>query len=486
MGHLLPAVAMAKRLVDRDDRISIIVLLVNLPLFLSNSFVQSLKSDASINKRIKFVEIPSLDTGSGSFDQKTIQYHTPTNSVQRDKKNRSFDQRIIPHYKSIVKQIVEERVIRSSSAGQLAGFVVDLFCTAMIDVASELNVPSYVLFTSNAALLSIVLHFQSLRDDHGIDVAEFNDPNIELDVPSFRHRIPYWSLPARLLDKDGGIMDHIKRSREAKGILVNTYMELEPYPLHSLSYHDRIPSVYPVGPIINLERLDEGREGYKDSIMRWLDDQPPSSVVFLCFGSLGTFPEEQVREIAHGLELSGHRFLWSIRREPTADEKVGPPREYDNLEDVLPVGFLHRTADIGRAIGWAPQVEILSHQAVGSFVSHVGWNSTLESLWFGVPVAAWPLFAEQRLNAFEMVNELGLAVEIAVDYKWDDQKKLSSELVKAEVIEKAIRTVMDMGRGERGKVKELSEASRKALMEGGSSYAWLGRFIEDVIENISE
>lgn len=83
---------------------------------------------------------------------------------------------------------------------------------------------------------------------------------------------------------------------------------------------------------------------------------------------------------------------------------------------MLPKGFSDRTAQLGRVTGWAPQVAVLSHPAVGGFVSHVGWNSTMESLWCGVPIAAWPVYAEQHLNAFVLVKELELAIGIKMDF----------------------------------------------------------------------
>ncbi|GMH14981.1 hypothetical protein Nepgr_016822 [Nepenthes gracilis] len=474
MGHLIPAVAMAKRLVERDEGISITILIINLQFHVHTPYIQSLESDAAIDKRIGFIQLPQLDKPS-------------------DTSSRAAVTQMILDYRPIIKQTVEERIIRSDSAGQLAGFVLDLFCTGLIDVANELNVPSYIFFTSGASFLSFVCHFQSLRDYHGLDVTEFQDSNNELDVPGFRNPVPFKVFPTVLMEDAGAkiILDHAKRYREAKGIIVNSFMELESHSLNSLSKDADIPPIYPVGPVItldpqNVRGVANGSHGDVDSIMRWLDDQPPASVVFLCFGSMGSFSQEQARQIATALERSGHRFLWSLRRAPTADEKVGPPRDYENLDEVLPDGFLDRTAETGKVIGWAPQVEILSHPAVGSFVSHCGWNSTLESLWFGVPIAAWPMYAEQQLNAFLLVRELGLAAEVRMHYRWDNRKKVSNGLVEAEEIEKAISKVMDAEDETRCKFKEMSEASRKAMWEGGSSYAWLGRLIEEIFEGISK
>ncbi|GAB4848202.1 hypothetical protein Ancab_002869 [Ancistrocladus abbreviatus] len=237
-------------------------------------------------------------------------------------------------------------------------------------------------------------------------------------------------------------------------MLVNSFTELESRAIHLLLNDASAPPMYPVGPIPNLDKHNEasidGLDKEKESIFRWLDEQPQSSVIFLCFGSKGSLVEEQAREVASGLERSGHRFLFSLRRPSSGGEKVGP-HDYENLQDVLPMGFLDRTAKIGKVIGWARQVTILSHPAIGCFVSHCGWSSILESLWFGVPVVAWPMYAEQQMNAFLMVRELELAGEIRIDYRWNYQKKLSNGLVEAEVIERGVRKVMDGENGVRKK-----------------------------------
>ncbi|KAL9255648.1 putative UDP-glucose flavonoid 3-O-glucosyltransferase 3 [Drosera capensis] len=482
MGHMTPMVELAKRLVQRDSRISIAIFIIKLPVFQNNSYIKSLDSHPDfISQQIKFLELPVLEN--------------PPNSAPGPARGMEM----MKQYKPLVKQVIEEKVIKGDSVNQLGGIVLDFFCTPIMDVASELNVPSYIFYATNCALLNLGLYFQRMRDDHGVDITQVTDQNAELDLPGFESPIPYRLLPGSLLDKDGGgnemFLNHSRRYRRAKGILVNSFEEVESYPLRALTDDTTVPTIYPVGPIINLDtQTKEATEGsqskeeeVEDSILKWLDKHPAASVVFLCFGSLGSFPEDQVREIAKALEGSSYRFLWSLRRAAKPEEKLRMAVDQEDPATILPDGFLDRTADRGRVIGWAPQVTILSHPAVGGFFSHCGWNSTLEGLWFGVPIAAWPMYAEQQINAFRLVKELGLAVEIRMDYRSDPFGKTTNGLVEAEVIENGIRKLMAAESEEmRNKVKEMSEACRNATKEGGSSYAWLGRFTEDVLGGTAE
>ncbi|KAI9110728.1 hypothetical protein K1719_018166 [Acacia pycnantha] len=176
---------------------------------------------------------------------------------------------------------------------------------------------------------------------------------------------------------------------------------------------------------------------------------------------------------------AGYEFLGveALRKAPS--DSVSAPGDYSDMAEVLPEGFLERTARIGRVIGWAPQAQILAHKAVGGFVSHCGWNSILESIYFGVPIATWPLFGDQGMNAFEVVKELKLGVEICLDNRMGFCNVRKPEVISAERIEKGIRQVMEKESDVRKKVKEISEISKRASMEGGSSYSHLGRFIGD-------
>ncbi|CAH2057325.1 unnamed protein product [Thlaspi arvense] len=467
VGHLVSAIEIAKLLVSRNERLSVTVLVMKLPF--DTSAHPKPFSDDTIAERIRFVDL-LLDDFT-----KDLLAKNPA----------SFFKDFVDLQKPQVRQIVSEIMANGSGSAfnQLAGFVIDMFCTPMMDVADEFGVPTYVFFTSSASLLSLIFHLYTLQEDLRKDMTEFKDSDAELSVPSFSNAVPAKVLPSGVLDKKIGsnmFINIAARFKKVKAILVNTFDELESHALKSLQNDGSIPPVYPVGPILNLH--NNKSEGV---LMSWLDNQPPASVVFLCFGSMGCFDGDQVKEIAHALERTGHRFLWSLRRRPNKS-KIEMPVEYDNPQEVLPEGFTERTAELGRVIGWAPQVAVLSHPAVGGFVSHYGWNLTLESLWFGVPVATWPMYAEQQMNAFQMVRVFGLAVEIKLDYR-NDFRMTTTEIVTAEVIENGIRRLMEGDKSVeiRRRVKEMSEKSKITMAEGGSSHSCLGCFIQDVVNNVS-
>ncbi|XP_034681089.1 anthocyanidin 3-O-glucosyltransferase 2-like [Vitis riparia] len=462
IGHLVPTVELAKLLVDRDDHFSITLLIMKLPI--GNSVVTNFlhSVSASVSGSIRFVHLP--EPGSDS-----------SNSHPSSSSRGPFVHNLIENQKPFVRDAVHQ-LVQSGESGRLGGIVVDLTCTSMIDVANELGVPSYVFFTCSAALLALIFHLQTLKDHQGVDVTEFGDSDIELVVPGFVNSVPARVLPAAAVDKEGSgstvFLDRPRRFRETKGILVNTFIELESHAINSFG-NGTTPPVYPVGPLLNLKH-DQNREL---DVIHWLDDQPPSSVVFLCFGSLGAFNKGQIMEIANGLENSGFRFVWTLRGPPPKDDIAST--DYTDFDEVLPKGFLNRTFGVGKIIGWAPQTDILSHHAIGGFISHCGWHSILESIWYGVPIATWPMDAEQQLNAFQMVRELGIAIEIKLD-----NKKIVSDLVNTQEVESKIKSLMDSSSDVKRKGKEMREKCVQALVKGGSSHNYLECLIEDMISNM--
>jgi len=190
----------------------------------------------------------------------------------------------------------------------------------------------------------------------------------------------------------------------ADGFLVNTFDAMEHDTLvafKELSDKGVYPPAYAVGPLV---RSPSG-EAENDTCIRWLDEQPDGSVMYVCFGTGGTLSVAQTAELAAGLEASGQRFLWVVRFPSDKDVSASyfgtnNRGDDDDPTSYLPEGFVERTKGAGLAVPlWAPQVEVLNHRAVGGFVTHCGWNSTLEAASAGVPTLAWPLFAEQKMNA---------------------------------------------------------------------------------------
>ncbi|XP_038699970.1 anthocyanidin 3-O-glucosyltransferase 2-like [Tripterygium wilfordii] len=457
IGHLAPSVEVGKLIVSRDDRLSITFLIIQ--PWSSDSkvatYIESLAS-STLSHRLQFIKVPRPE---------------PKPSEKPSHLGQLIDLQI-PQVKEQVTKLFQ-----TQNRPQLAGFVIDMLCTSMIDVANEFYLPTYLYFTSSASYLGLEFHLQTLHDEQNVDITEFDGSDAELQLPVMLNPVPANVLPTSFLSKDWlpTSLSYARSCREAKGIIINTFMELEPLAVNSLL----TPPVYPVGPILSLKTdvTESTGEADKNSdIMKWLDDQPPSSVVFLCFGSFGCFGPDQVKEIASALELSGHRFIWSLRQAPSKDAASSRPTEYTNVAEALPEGFLDRTAGIGKIIGWAPQVAILSHPAIGGFVSHCGWNSILESIWFGVPIAAWPMYAEQQFSAFEIVVELGLAVEIKMDYRRSVFDKPEG-IVSLKEIERGITSLMEPDSEIRRKMKKMSESSRLALMEGGSSHSTLDNLI---------
>ncbi|KAG8387078.1 hypothetical protein BUALT_Bualt03G0215900 [Buddleja alternifolia] len=390
LSHLISTVEKAKLLLDRDDRLSVTVLIMKLSKDrVIDSYTQNITSNPNTTKRLRFVNLPQQDETSDStanlFD---------------------FINNQIVHIREIVSNLIKNP---SEFDSQLAGLVLDMFCTKFIEVADEFNLPSYVFFTSGACSLGLFQFLVSLKFEHNQELTQYKNSDAEFSVPCFSIPVPAKVLPAVFV-REGPVatifMNYFRRIKEVKGVMVNTFYELEPFAIQSLA-------------------------GMKPF-----------------------------------------------------------PTEYEDFQEVLSEGFLERTVGIGKVIGWAPQAAVLSHPSVGGFVSHCGWNSILESVWFGVPLATFPLYAEQQLNAFELVKELGMAEALKIDHHMPDFRGSEPpKIVGAEEIEAAIRRLMaeeeEGGSGVRRKVKEMKDKSRMALMEGGSSYNTQNLFIEDVIRNIS-
>ncbi|XP_020204345.1 UDP-glycosyltransferase 1-like [Cajanus cajan] len=357
-----------------------------------------------------------------------------------------------------------------ASIPSLRAVVLDFMNYAATRVTAALNIPTYFYYTSGASTLAVLLQQPTLHENTTVSL---KDLNMHLIIPGVP-KIHTDDLPDPVKDRKSEsyqvYIDIATCLRDSDGVIVNSFNAIEERVVEVFNQGlmegtTTTPPVFCIGPVISSApcRKDESE------CLTWLDSQPSQSVVFLSFGSMGRFSRVQLREIALGLEKSEQRFLWVIRSEfEEGDSGVVVP----SLDELLPEGFLERTQGKGFVVrDWAPQAAILSHDSVGGVVTHCGWNSVLEAVCEGVPMVAWPLYAEQRLNRVILVEEMkvGLAV-----------KEGKNGVVSSAELGERVRELMDSDKGKeiRQRIFKMKISATEAMSEGGSSIIALNRLVE--------
>ncbi|KAF8043942.1 hypothetical protein BT93_A2043 [Corymbia citriodora subsp. variegata] len=230
-----------------------------------------------------------------------------------------------------------------------------------------------------------------------------------------------------------------------------------------------------IGPFNMVKAPDKSSKRSAHMCMEWLDKQAASSVIYVSFGTTTALSNEQIRQIAIGLERSGQKFIWVLREADKGDIFSGGG-EARKIE--LPQGFEETVTagDLGVVVrDWAPQLEILGHPATGGFLSHCGWNSCMESISMGVPILAWPMHSDQPRNAILItkVLKIGLIVKDCMN---------QNKVVKSSTIQGGVEALMASEQGDemRKRAAELGVAVRGSMDEGGVSRAELDSFITHI------
>ncbi|KAK4267889.1 hypothetical protein QN277_024613 [Acacia crassicarpa] len=374
----------------------------------------------------------------------------------------------------------------AGSSSNLAAIVAEPLTIEALEIAKELNIISYLYFPCSAMMLSLCFYAEKLNQKMVSCGGEFRDLPVAIEIPGC---VPVSGkdLPDNLQDRSSLSYEHfLQRCQSyhlAEGILLNSFQEMEAGAIKAWQHGEepsvngesrkRYPSVHAIGPIIKTRSSTETNQPEWDTCLRWLDKQPPNSVLFVSFGSGGRLSQAQINELALGLELSGQRILWVNVKSPVEKASASYLRDNKNEEEdplhFLPLGFLERTKDRCFVMAsWAPQVQILGHSSIGGFLSHCGWNSILESIVEGVPIIAWPLFAEQRTNAAMLDDGLKVAIRPRVS----DNNSNNNGIVEKEEISRVIKCIMEgdeEGEEIRRRMKQLKDAAACALMKDGSS-----------------
>lgn len=265
------------------------------------------------------------------------------------------------------------------------------------------------------------------------------------------------------------LFEHIA---DCECLLLNTVYELEEKAIEVL--RQKFP-VYTVGPLLLPTKKEETSPAEPDvsfwkeeeNCLAWVDKHPPASVIYVSFGSIAKFSgAEQLRELALGLEASKQPFLWVIRQ-----DALDPGQ---SMEATMPEGFLKRTQRQGLIVSWAPQLQLLSHEAVGGFVTHCGWNSILENISIaGVPMVCWPDKADQMVNKRMVVEEWGMGVEVEAG---------EGGIVGRQEVERVVREVLlsEEAQKMRRRAAQLTGVVHQAVKSGGSSFCNLESFIHKI------
>ncbi|KAJ4954235.1 hypothetical protein NE237_011018 [Protea cynaroides] len=408
MGHLIPLVELAKQFVHHHDF----------------SITFTIPTDGSPTKAQK----EFLDSLPKSID--TI-FVSPVN-LDDLSKDTNVETRIYLTISCCLSSLREAFKVLTTTA-PITALVVDLFGSDAFDVAKEFNVPSYIFLPLTAMLLSLYLHLPKLDEMHS---CEYRDLHESVKLPGCS-KVYTWTLY------------HSKRFKLADGILLSSVMDMEAGAIKALNEggDSSVPPNYLVGPLIQ-NGLRDGAD--ISSCLNWLNNPPVGSVLFISFGSGGALSWEQLNELALGLELSKQRFLWVVKSPNTTYLGAQTIEEEDPLK-FLPDGFLERTK--GR---------VLSHASTGGFLTHCGWNSTLESVVPGVPLIAWPLFAEQKMKAVMLVEDLKVALRPIAEKKG---------IVRRIEISRVVKCLMegDEGKRARKRMRMLKDAASEVLSKVGSS-----------------
>ncbi|XVE66806.1 hypothetical protein DITRI_Ditri08aG0109000 [Diplodiscus trichospermus] len=463
-GHMIPTVDLAKLFANRGVKSTIITTPLNAS-FLSETIQRSKESGIDID--IKTLKFPAVEAG------------LPEGCENVDMIPASQDGSwvLLRNFLTATAMLQEplEQLLQECKPDCL---VADIFFPWATDAANKFGIPRLVFqgtsFFSLCASECIWL-YQPHRKVQS-DSEPFTVPNLPGDIKLTKKQLPDFIKQ----DIETDFTKFTKAARESElkcyGLVVNSFYELE------ATYADHYRNVlgrkaWHVGPVSLCNRApeDKAERGKKPAIderecLTWLESKKPNSVVYICFGSMANFTSAQLKEIAMALEASEQQFIWVVRKQKNNEEEA---------DDWLPEGFEKRMEGKGLIIrGWAPQVLILDHEAVGGFVTHCGWNSTLEGVSAGVPLVTWPVSAEQFYNEKLVTQVLKIGVAVGVQ-QW---VRTFGDFVKKEAIEKAVKEIMQGDKAEemRNRTKSLAIAAKRAVEKGGSSDSDLNALIQEL------
>nr|KYP41613.1 Cytokinin-O-glucosyltransferase 2 [Cajanus cajan] len=373
-GHVNPMMILSQKLVDHGCRVIFVNSDFNHKRMMSSMVEQQHSLDESL---LKLVSIPD---GLGPDDD------------ERNEPGKLLDA-VFSTMPRTLEKLIED--IHMKGDHKIGFIVADLAMVWAFEVASKFGIKGAIFCPIAATMFALLCNIPKLVDDGIINsdgslLTTKKTIQLSPNIPEIDPRLFFW------LNMPAGKTDFMQCSRILNSIewwLCNTAYELEP------GVFNFVPKILPIGPLLrsyestNATSRSLGQFWEEDlSCMNWLDQQPHCSVIYVAFGSITIFDQSQFNELSLGLDLTNIPFLWVVRQ----DNKMMFPNEFQG----------HK----GKIVRWAPQEKVLSHPAIACFVSHCGWNSTVEGLSNGVPFLCWPYFSDQIYDKTYICNELNVGL----------------------------------------------------------------------------
>ncbi|XP_021909087.1 UDP-glycosyltransferase 89B1-like [Carica papaya] len=345
--------------------------------------------------------------------------------------------------------------------------VSDFFLGWTQELAAKLGVRRIVFSPSGALAASVyqaLWHDQPSIDEH----SQISFPGIPNSPKYYWYQISHTYRDLTRGDPDWEFSkENTKFNLLSWGYVFNSFSEIERVYLDHLKQkmgHDRVWAVGPLLPSdVNIAPTNRGGTSSVavDTVLTWLDERGDNTVIYICFGSRTVLTSKQVEVLAAALEKSQVHFIWCVALQPA------------DGDGAMPEGFEQRLAGKGLLIkGWAPQVAILRHRAVGSFLTHCGWNSTLEGISAGVVMLTWPMGADQFTNANLLADELEVAIRVG---------ESTQIIAESNELARVLTESLDRNRTEKIRVEKLRNTAVRAV-NGGSSENELSQFVKKINE----
>ncbi|KAK7295440.1 hypothetical protein RJT34_18349 [Clitoria ternatea] len=437
-GHVIPLMELSHELVKHGIKVTF----VNTD-FTHNQITKALGEEKGVvDNEIQLVSIPDgLEDGEDRNDLGKL-----TEAILKDMPMK-------------LEMLIED--INKSSSNKITCVVADESFGWALEVANNMRIRSVAFWPASASMLALAFRVQQLLDDGIIDSdgTPTKDGIIQLApmMPSMKTKELLWTCLGGFTAQKI-IFDLMRRNNKAvevaDWIICNSTYDHEP------AAFALAPEILPIGPLHACNHVGylAGNFWPEDSTcLNWLDQQPNNSVIYVAFGSYTVFDHNQLQELALGLELSSKPFLWVVRSDINNNE----------INHKFLREFEDRVSPYGKVVQWAPQQKVLSHPSVACFLSHCGWNSTMEGTTSGVPFLCWPYFADQFVNEAYICDiwKVGLRLD-----------RSGGIITREEVIYKIKQVVHD----EKFKARalELKELAINSVKEGGSSTKNLSNFID--------